>query len=496
VTRRRLAALGWALLITGTAGAAAPQVDALFPSGGRRGETVESATLIGKVSDWPVEAWSSHPALRVQAGEKKQSVKISIGRDVPTGPHLLRFFTAAGASEARVFEVGDQPEVVEAAANDSPEQAEAIEALPVLVNGRLERGGDTDFYSVRLRAGQLFTARLEGYSLGSLIDPFLVLLDDRGYEVAVASDTHNLDPFLQHRVDRDGEYRVQVFAIAHKASTSVSYAGSSAAVYRLRLTTAEDERIGLPLESDVAESAGAALKSPVRLAGLLARPGERDEFTFPAVKGETYTVRVEARRWHYLWDPVLTLHRPDGKLLRQVDDTRTDADAEYTFKAAVDGDHRISIEDRFRTGGAEHRYRLVIGPAVPSVAVTVDKDRWELKPGGTVDLKLKVDRRDGHKAALSVRVENLPEGITADLKEVEGKAKTATLKLKASAETAPFNGAIRVMLSEEKEEPFPATWSFATGDSRGDYLVNETADLWLTVPAVKPPSPPAKKDKE
>lgn len=481
MSRRLPAVIGLTLVLVASVRAAAPKLDAVHPAGGRRGETNNSVLFIGKVSDWPVKPWCSHPGIRIEAGKEKNSLRIAVDADVPAGPHLLRFFNEDGASDAKTFVVGDLPEVTETASNDSRERAEAIESLPVTVNGRLERGGDTDFYRVKLRAGQLLTARLDGYSLGSEIDPFISLFDPRGYEIAVASDTHNLDPFLQHRIEKDGEYYLQVFAIAHKASTSVAYAGSASAVYRMRVSTDESERLGLPLASDAVEEDGAKLKFPVRVAGELSEPGESDEFTFTAKKGEQYAVRVEARRWRYLWDPVLSVHRPDGRLLREVDDSRSSADAEYTFKATQDGEHKITIADRFRSGGPEHRYRLVIEGVQPLFSATVDKDRWVMKPGKEVELKLKLDRQDGHKAALSVRFENLPQGVTAEAKEIAGKDKAATVKLKAAADAPPFNGPIRLLLKEEAGDPVPVTWSFLTGDSRGDYLVNETAVLWLTV---------------
>ena len=465
---------------------AAPKVDAIYPAGGRRGETVAPVLLIGKLSGWPVSGWASHPGIRVEPEEKKNRMKVHVGKDVPVGPHLVRVFDQQGASEAKVFVVSDQPEVLEYGLNEQREEAEEVKSLPLIINGRLERNGDTDFYKVKLQRGQLFTARLDGYSLGSQIDPFINLLDPRGYEIQVASDTHNLDPYLQYRVAEDGEYQVQIFAVGHKASTSVSFSGAPAAVYRLHLTLHEDERLGLPLRAEIDE--GDLLKSvPVSLAGVIAEPGQSDEFSFPANKGEQYTVRVEAQRWRYVWDPVLAVSRPDGRVLREVDDSKPSADPDYTFKAGEDGAYKVAVTDRFRSGGAEHRYRLVIEPSRPRCEAAIDKDRFELKPGKSVDLKLKIDRQHGHAAELTARVENLPPGINLEAKPIDAKAKTATLTLKAAADAAGFNGAIRVLLASQEGETIAVNHSFITGESRGDYLVNETADLWLTVLAAEKP---------
>jgi hypothetical protein len=490
VIRRLSAALGVGLAAWSTA-AATPKLEALAPPGGRQGETVAPVLLIGKSDKWPVKTWCSHPDISITPDEQKNRLKIAIGKGVPAGPHLVRIYDENGASDARPFVVGTLPELVESGNNDNGDEAEAVKSLPVVINGRLERNGDSDFYRVQLKAGQLFTARLDGYSLGSLIDPFINLFDPRGYEIAVASDTHNLDPFLQHRVAADGEYRLQIFAIAHKASTSVGYSGSAAAVYRLQLTADEKARLGLPITARRQESEGGALEADTSVAGVISRSGESDEYTFAAKKGTTYTVRVEALRWHYVWDPVLTVHRSDGRLLREVDDSRPSADPEYTFKAALDGDHKVTITDRFRSGGEEHRYRLVVEPAKLSVEATIDKDRFELEAGKSVELKLKLDRANGHNAALTAQIADLPSGVSLEAKPIDGKAKSATLKLVAAADADTSSGPFHIRLQPAEGDAIAVHHSFVTGESRGDYLINETRDLWLTIKPAKKPTKPA-----
>lgn len=476
------AALAVALLVSIQASrAAAPKLDALYPAGGQRGQVVAPVVVIGKSDKWPVSTWCSDAKVKVECEELKNRLRVTIAPDAEVGVCLIRIVDAAGASEARPFVIGNVPEILEDGENENLEKPEVVEALPVTVNGRLERKGDSDFYRLELKAGQLLTAALDGYSLRSDIDPFLHLFDPGGNEIAVASDTHNLDPFLQYRVRESGEHHLQVFAIDHKASTSVGYSGGPAAVYRLLFTTNEAMRLGLPLAADRMESDGEKIAARSTVAGVISRPGEVDAYSFSARKGDRHEVRVEARRWRYLWDPVLTIHRPDGRLLREVDDSKSSADAEYEFTASDNGDYRVSIADRFRGGDAEHRYRLVIEDPRPGVSVTIDKDRFELGAGKSIELKLKLDRTHGHKAELKFDIDGLPEGVSCEATSTDGKAKTATLTLKASKEVAFANGPIRILFSEEGDEKIPVLYSFQTGESRGDYLVNEIPDLWLTV---------------
>ncbi|MFP6886574.1 MAG: hypothetical protein VB997_03400, partial [Opitutales bacterium] len=76
------------------------------------------------------------------------------------------------------------------------------------------------------------------------------------------------------------------------------------------------------------------------------------------------------------------------------------------------------------------------------------------------------------------------------------KAKTATLTFRAALDAPPDNHPFRLRILETDESNATkksfATRSFLTGTSRGDYLVNETEWLHLTVK----PAPPPKKKKE
>ena len=47
-----------------------PKLDALFPAGGRRGQTVE-VEAIGEFGTWPPEIWTDHEGLKIEAAEKK-----------------------------------------------------------------------------------------------------------------------------------------------------------------------------------------------------------------------------------------------------------------------------------------------------------------------------------------------------------------------------------------------------------------------------------------
>jgi len=487
------------VLLASVAHGAAPRLDALLPPGGQAGGT-NTVTALGSFAAWPAELWCSHPGIRFAAQKKKGEFSVSIAPDVPPGPYLARLHSKDGASDARFFVVGTLPEILEREDNGTLAAAQVITNLPVVINGRLGKSGDTDFFKLRLQRGQTLSASLDGYRLRSLIDPFIRLHDPRGYEVALASDTHTLDPFLYYRARETGDYHLQIFAIAHKASTSVAFAGSSAAVYRLTLATNGVTCPAAPIEAQVQEAREGeqpqTIKAPTTLAGTLGKSGEIDRYRFAAAKGDQFLVRVESHRLGYPADPVMRILRPDGRLLREVDDTKPYRDPEYLLKAG-EGDYTVEIRDRFRRGGSDYRYRLVIERPEPAVEITCDREIFIVEAGKTNDLKLKLTRRNGHNAKLNVVLRELPEGLSLRNGEIDGKARDATVKLVAAADAPAHSGPIRILLRDSSTDPpalLKASRSFITADSRGDYLLNGADWFWLIV---KPaPAKPDATEKE
>ncbi|MFP6901086.1 MAG: hypothetical protein VCA36_09085, partial [Opitutales bacterium] len=132
----------------------------------------------------------------------------------------------------------------------------------------------------------------------------------------------------------------------------------------------------------------------------------------------------------------------------------------------------------------------------PGLSVTIDKESYVLETNGTAKLKLKLDHKNGYEAPLVMEIDDLPEGVSLEDANATGKAKDATLVLRATMDAPPANLHFRLRIREETDgnatkERF-ATRSFLTGTSRGDYLVNETQWLHLTVK----PKEPDKEEKE
>lgn len=497
---RAAVGLAWLTLALAPLQAAAPpKLDALWPAGGQVGQRHEIQAL-GKFETWPVQVWCDRKDLKWSADTKNGQLVVEVPQDAPSGPCLVRLHLPDGASEARPFLIHKAPGVMEAGSIGTFQTAQKIESLPVVIHGRLERRGDTDFFAFPMQPGDDLHAELLGYGLGSPIDPFLSLYHPNGYEIAVASDSHNLDPVLQHQSQREGWHALQVFAIDHKASVNVSYAGSSTGIYVLQIEKNPSPRPRPKTDHQEAgekESAAPPRQPSFSQLGTLSQPGEQDEIPVVFQKGETWRIRVQSRAHRWPVDPVLTVLKPDGGVLKEVDDSNKTPDAEYDLKASVDGIHKIRVEDRFLGGGTGHHYVVEVTKPEPDYEVKIAQDRWISKPGETLEWKLQLTRKDGHARELKLEVEGLPDGISVKPGTLPGKEKSWTLKLERKGPLQAFSGPVRCRIRDDQDLSHEVTYSFQTADSRGEYLIDETPWLWLSVlpdPTPKKEEPPARKE--
>ena len=190
----------------------------------------------------------------------------------------------------------------------------------------------------------------------------------------------------------------------------------------------------------------------------------------------------------------------NGELLKEGDDVKPTNDPEYLLKVSADGNYTLRIRDRFGRGGPRFRYRLSVTKPKPELSITVDKENIVLEANGTTELKLTLNRKQGHALPLRFAITPpLPSGVTLEDANASAKAtKTATITLRASKDAEPVNHAFQLQVFATDEtnatKESRAAYSFLTSKSRGDYLVNRTNHLHLTV--LKPAKPKKENAKE
>jgi hypothetical protein len=240
-----------------------------------------------------------------------------------------------------------------------------------------------------------------------------------------------------------------------------------------------------------------SLTAPVAVSGSLTA-FEPDEFLLVATKNAKFSMSAEVEEFGSLLDPVLTLTDPSGKVLKESDDgDRGDRDSRIDFTAAVDGPHRLAVRDRFLGFGPRFFYLLRCTPTQPSVRLSVGSSAITIPVDKPAEIPVTITRRNGYAEVLDLRIEGLPEGITAECPQ-SGKdgesSKAVTLKLSGRpADPAAWSGPIRIfatpaaaaapvppaaVASEPAPAPpvsLPVNWEAPDG--------TVVPELWLTIPA-------------
>ncbi len=187
-----------------------PFITNLFPLGGRVGEKTPV-----EVYGWNLPAAK---ALMDATGKAPGELLLAVQRNA-----LL--------SNQVSFALGDEPEVIEAVANDDLVHAQKL-TLPVVVNGRIEKPGDSDFFSFAGHAGDEIVAEVFARRLNSPLDSILHLLDAQGKQIALNDDnedkgagltTHHADSRIALKLPADGVYYIQLSDTQHQGGPEFSY---------------------------------------------------------------------------------------------------------------------------------------------------------------------------------------------------------------------------------------------------------------------------------
>ncbi len=556
---RRLIAGVLCCLAGSFARAAVPAPESVFPAGGKQGATV-SVTVGGKLDGWPVGAWTDHAGLVFKATTNSGAYSVSIGADVPPGPHLVRFFNGDGAAEPRTFVVGTRDEMLEAEPNDDFRRAQQLEKSSVVINGKLEKAGDVDSFSLTVEKGKWLVAAVDAYALGSSVDPVVQILDERGVRVAFNHDTYNLDALTAWQAERTGTYIVQVFGFAHPPAADVAAKGNAAYVYRLTITTGPFARFAFPagvkrgakssvsllgwnldkvgamqmvdathaqpadqliflpasptgdtlwldlgdanelteVEPNDTPATAQPVVFPATLNGRIGTPGDVDRFAFTAKKNERFNFRVRAAVIHSPLAARLRVEDTNGVSLSQQDGS-DNVDPKLGWNAPADGTFVVAISDMYGNGGWDHVYRIEHVAPPPHFTATIPTHAFFVENGKTNEIKVTVTRNEGFKEKLVVSVKGLPDGVTAKAAAVPDKSGEVKLELIARDDAKAASVPVEILLSAPEVRPpmsVAATFSLRGTDLRGDKLINDGHVAWLTVANKPAPPPPPKKKKK
>ncbi len=494
--------------------AAVPALTQFYPVAVQTGTTT-TVSAVGKFDPWPVQVWTDSPGISFEPEKKTGQFMVTVGADVPPGPHLIRLFNDKGVSVPRFLLVTTQPEATEAEPNDHPGKAQPISHLPVTLNGRLNKSGDVDSFAVQLAAGQTLIASVEANVVASPVDAVVRIVDARGVEVALNHDRgRSLDPFLAWTAKIAGTYVVQIFGFAQPATADVKFTGSDACVYRLHLSGGPQARYTLPLgiqrdqparrrvvgwnlngvgerEFDLGPLALApdatqatwqdpafentitlpvgdgpewmekdivaqgedqpALSVPFAVTGAIDQVGEVDRFRFSVTKGDKLVLEIKSASLGFPLDSWLAIQNSAGKELVRNDDGPT-PDPLLEWTAPATGTFVALVGSVLQRAGADYLYRLSVQTAAPRFFGVIAEAGFTVEAGKTIKVKATARRVQGFKASLTAAFTSLPEGVTSNPVQLGGNDKDVTLEVTAAADAAAFQGPVQISFKEETAE--------------------------------------------
>ncbi|MDB6140414.1 MAG: hypothetical protein JWO94_3486 [Verrucomicrobiaceae bacterium] len=522
-----------------------------FPVGAQRGMT-SIITLSTKLDPVGRDLSIDCPGVQLIPGEKNL-VQVSIAPTAPLGLHLIHVFNSDGASEPRWFSIGTLPEILEKEPNDTLGAEQAIDSLPVCVNGQFNKRGDTDLYAFDLKEGQTLVAAVEAYAIGSAVDAFLQLRDEGRTVLATAHDGRNLDPLLTFKAAKTGRYSLELAGFAHPPTADINFTGGTAMSYRLHLTTEpatlrvfpaavsrtskntldllgsisapaaifDGSRLPagpliqtitppaalFPIQVAVTDTAvqreaepnnelaqAMPLAVPACVAGRIDKAGDVDRFSFQAKKGGHFTFRLLAKSLGLPLDALLVVCDSTDTELARNDDASEGDDPLLSWKAPADGLYQVKVTDLFNRGGEAAEYVLMLGTEEPDFSATVtSKPPLILEAGKTLEFKGSVKRSKGFTGELFASVHGLPPGVEADAVPLPAKDGEFTVVLKAAGNAALSNGPIQLVVAT-KGDKVPSISHTAVFDLRGDIrrgtsLLDQTDFIWMTVLPATPALP-------
>ena len=295
------------------------------------------------LGEWPVVTNAfplggrvGSPIAMELAGWNFGATNATVTFDAP-GVHSWQPMSGPPGLNERPCAVDTLAECVEHEPDDEPAGAQRL-VTPVIVNGRIDRPGDIDWFRIEARAGEMVIAEVLGRRLNSPLDSVLTLTDTRGRSLAVNDDhedpadglnPHHADSYLRFAVPEAGTYFIRLADTQGK--------GGPAFGYRLRVGPPRPDFALRVVPSTLNVPAGATVPVTVQVLRQDGFTGDIELALVEAPEG----CRLAGARLPAGQDAVrLTLSVSPGQEL---------------------GPHRLRLEGRARIGDAE-----IVRPAVPA----------------------------------------------------------------------------------------------------------------------------------
>jgi hypothetical protein len=206
-----------------------PHIEQAFPMAVVPGENTGLILLGRNLPDGKKSAWKTHDEALDQLALQPAPYgarlagfsRFTFANHLPSPSLNARGVQAWPVKDALnpvTLTFADAPIVLDKEPNESSETAQPV-TLPGVICGRFDKPGDADWYQFKGKAGQTFAVDLLCERLELPGDPYVIVFDSKGNEVATFDDhginfnalaQANRDPVGVLRLPADGEYKIFV----------------------------------------------------------------------------------------------------------------------------------------------------------------------------------------------------------------------------------------------------------------------------------------------
>lgn len=367
-----------------------PRPQAVYPAGGKFGETIEVRWLGDPAGEW--------------------TEKVTLPGEPQPMFGLLALDPQGTAPSANVFRLGKLDNVMETEPNNAPAEATAAPG-PAAMNGVIGEPGDMDHFKFAAKKGQVFDVRAHARQIRSPLDPVLtVLRASNGAGVGANDDSGTPDSYLRVTIPEDDDYVLQI--------RDHLGAGGAAYVYRIevapvepKLTMTLPERVAftdivipVPKGNRMAAMAGARREDfggevAVETQGL--PPGMTPE-VYPIADGlgdapMLFTAAADAAAAGALVD-LVGRHQKDSLALEGHLEQRT---------SLIRGQNNVEVWNHYT-----NRMAVAVTDAVP-FKVDIVEPKVPLVRSGEMQLKVVATREGDFKAPINLRMLYNPPGVSS-----------------------------------------------------------------------------------
>ena len=488
------------LFFSPAAGAQAPELGGLLPSGGPRGQSavvrIEGKNLAGArlhLNGGGIAVKS----LQVNPSGDQVTAELAVESGARLGPHEIRITTPKGVSNGTYFWVDVLPNrILEKPMQEGEPPIPLDGTSPIVINGRIAARAGRDRFTLTAAAGETWVFDCYADRIRSRFDPVLELKNEAGVSLRLTQSTWESDPRFCHRFERAGRYFLTVRDSEYNGGSNFTYRllvgrlpfisgysprsarpgsqvqlalqGTNLPDSRASVTIPPDTPLGtywaavpmgsgrsaiLPLyvgrEPVLAAGESAAVRSlpalPVVVDGVFARASST-RFAFRASSKTKTLFDLLGRRIGSRIDGEIRVFDSAGKEIASNDDApNLGKEARLEFAPPKDGEYLLEVRNVEEVVGPDCYYRLKATPVEPDFRLSIATDRLAVAQGGTMTLPVTVERIGGFSGPVQVRVEGLPAGVSSPGGILPADKPSVDITLTAAPNTPLSTAEIRIL---------------------------------------------------